>query len=157
MRYVFAKAKGGVLVPADPAAEKFVAGVRIGEGVTVEARKSRNVKFHRKLFSLLHLAFDLWEVPADRLHAGEPVRKDFEKFREDITILAGHYDSVFGVDGSVRLVARSISFANCDEHQFQEVYRGVLDVVWDKVFRQAHFRDKDEVERVVMELMSYGA
>lgn len=156
MRCVFAKAQGGVLIPVDPYAEKLIKSAKLGDGIAVEAKKTRNIKFHRKFFSLLQLAFDMWEPSGDREWKGQPVSKDFERFREDITILAGHYNVSYGVDGSVRLTAKSISFANCDEHEFESVYQSVLDVVWEKVFKVSNFRSRAEVEGVVNQLLAYG-
>lgn len=156
MKCVFAKGHGNTLIPADPAAEDFIRSLKVGGGATVEAKKARNVRFHRKFFSLLQLAFDVWEPEGERIWKDMPVRKDFERFREDITILAGHYDASYGVDGSIKLTAKSISFANCDDVEFERVYSGVLDVVWDKILKEANFRSKEEVESVVCQLMEYG-
>jgi hypothetical protein len=156
MECVFAKAPGGTLVPCDPAAEAFIASLKAGYGVSLSVKKHRNVKHHRKFFTLLGLAFDMWRPSAGLEYKGRPVRRDFERFREDITILAGHYEQVFRLDGSVRLVAKSISFAKCDQLEFDAVYKSVLDVVWDKVLREANFRSEQEVENVVAQLMSYG-
>lgn len=156
MRAVFAKGTGNVLIPADPAAEQFIASLKLGSGAAVETKKVRNVRFHRKFFSLLQLAFDMWEPPGDKTWKGVPIRKDFERFREDITILAGHYDVSYALDGSVKMTAKSISFANCDEFEFEKVYQSVLDVVWDKILRESNFRSKAEVENVVNQLMAYS-
>lgn len=156
MKCIFAKGQGNVLIPADPAAEQFIASLKLGNGASVEAKKARNVKFHRKFFALLQLAFDIWEPPGEKVWKGVPIRKDFERFREDITILSGHYDASYGLDGEVKLTAKSISFANCDEHEFESVYQAVLDVVWEKILREANFRSKAEVENVVNQLMAYS-
>ena len=156
MRAVFAKGQGNVLIPADPAAEQFIASLKLGSGAAVEVKKARNIRFHRKFFSLLQLAFDIWEPTGEKMWKGVPIRKDFERFREDITILAGHYDVSYALDGSVKLTAKSISFANCDEHEFESVYDSVLDVVWEKILREANFRSKAEVESVVNQLMAYS-
>lgn len=156
MRCVFAKGQGNVLIPADPAAEQFLASLKLGNGMAVEAKKARNVKFHRKFFSLLQLAFDIWEPTGEKVWKGIPIRKDFERFREDILILSGHYDVSYGLTGETKLSAKSISFASCDEHEFERIYTAVLDVVWEKILREANFRSKAEVENVVNQLMGYG-
>jgi len=156
MKCVFARGNGKFLIPADDDAVKFVESLKVGDGVVVEAKRHRNLAFHRKFFSLLRLAFDMWEPVGDREINGIPVRKDFERFREDITILAGYYDASYGLDGTVKLRAKSISFANCDQDEFESVYNAVLDVVWDKILKQAKFESKEEVERVVCQLLEYG-
>lgn len=156
MRCIFEKAPGDVLVPVDENAKKLLAGVAFGDGFSVEAKKTRNIKFHRLFFAMLNFAFEMWDPPAEREFRGQPIQKNFERFREDVLILAGHYEAVYSVDGSLKLQAKSIAFANCDELEFRGVYSTVLDVVWDRVFRQAQFRSKDDVETVVRQLLAYG-
>ena len=154
-RAVFQRGPQGTLVPADDAAKALVESLKAGEGLTVEAKRHRNVKFHRKFFSLLRLAFDAWEPAEVRTWRGEPLRKDFDQFRHDILILAGHFDAHYGVDGTAKLVARSVSFANCSESAFRDIYGAVLDVVWDRVLRYGGYDSKDEVENVLNELLAY--
>lgn len=156
MRCIFEKGPGDVLVPVDENAKKLVASSRPGDGFSVEAKKSRNIKFHRLFFALLNFAFDMWDPPEDRQYRGQRIQKNFERFREEVLILAGHFEPVYSLDGSLKLEAKSIAFANCDEHEFKEVYSAVLNVVWDRVFRGANFRSKDEVEEVVRQLLAYG-
>ncbi|MBN3839236.1 DUF1367 family protein [Burkholderia sp. Ac-20349] len=152
---MFQKVRGNLLAPVDPAAEKFLAGLKLGDGANVEVTKGRNVRFHRKFFALLQLAFDVWDPPADRTYKGEPIGKEFESFREDILILAGHCEAHFGIGGAVRLKAKSISFAKCDEYDFNDVYGSVLKVVWDKILRHAKFASEQEVEQVVNQLLAF--
>lgn len=156
MRCVFAKGHGDTLVAADHYAEEFVRSLKFGAGASIEVKRARNVRFHRKFFSLLNLAYDTWEPCGEKLHKGEPISKNFERFREDILILAGHYEASYGVDGSVKLNAKSIAFANCDEDAFKQIYKSVLDVVWDRIFRDAGFRSEAEIENIVSQLMNYG-
>ncbi|HDR9165228.1 TPA: DUF1367 family protein [Burkholderia vietnamiensis] len=151
---MFQKVRGNLLAPVDPAAEKFLAGLKLGDGANVEVTKGRNVRFHRKFFALLQLAFDVWE-PVDQTHRGETIAKEFESFREDILILAGHREAFFGLDGAVKLKAKSISFAKCDEYEFNDVYASVLRVVWDKILRHAQFASEQEVEQVVNQLLAF--
>ena len=155
MKAVFAKGPGDTLIPADDAARNLVASLKPGEGVSVEAKRVRNVAFHRKFFALLRLAFDAWEPEEPRTWRGEALRKDFDSFRRDILVLSGHFDAHYGVDGSVSLEARSVSFAKCDEAEFAEVYSGVLDVLWSRVLGSAGYDSPEHVEEVVMELLRY--
>uniref|UniRef100_UPI00057C01E0 DUF1367 family protein n=1 Tax=Shigella boydii TaxID=621 RepID=UPI00057C01E0 len=52
--------------------------------------------------------------------------KSFEAFREWVTIQAGFYTEHIYPDGSRGRRAKSISFANMDETEFQQVYKSVL-------------------------------
>lgn len=155
MKATFVKVRGNLLSPADPYAEKLVRETKVGDGIWVEAKRQRNIKFHRRFFALLTMAFDLWQPPGDKTFNGRPVEKHFERFREEVLILAGHYDAHYAMDGSVKLSARSISFAKCDEHEFNDVYQAVLGVVWNRILAEAGFRSEHEVEQVVSQLLAF--
>lgn len=149
------KAPGGVLAPADEVAIELIARLKTGQGVKMTFRRMRNIKFHRKAFSLLRLAFDHWNPPALE-YKGVPVERDFDRFRRDLLILAGHYTAVTNLRGEVRLEAKSISFGNLDEDAFAKIYQAILTVVWNRVLRQAGYTDPAHVEAVVDELMRYA-
>ncbi len=157
-RAVFAKAPNGQLVPADDVAEQLLASIRPGQGISVEARKARNIRFHRKFFALLRLAYDHWEAFSEGVEwKGRRVRPSFEQFREDVLILAGYYDAYYTIHGSVRLRARSISFANCDEHEFNQVYQAVFDVLWDRVFSRIDgYRSHGDVEAAIEQFLAFS-
>jgi hypothetical protein len=162
MKAVFMRVKGNNLVPVDPYAEQMLARCKIGEGLTVEATKTRNIRFHRKFFALLNLAFSMWDPYEDYIdhETGEiivtPSFKDFDSFREEVLIMAGHCDQVFSLNGkSFKLRAKSISFAKCDEYEFERVYRNVLTVIWNRLLRDKQFDSPEAVDAVVMQLMGY--
>ena len=139
----------------DDEARELINKLTVGKGVKVEVVRARNPKFHRLLFALLKLAFDLWE-PEVKQYKGEIVQKEFKRFWKDIIILSGHYTTTINIRGEVRLEAKSISFANMDETEFSEVYKSVLDVVWRKVLKDfAGYATKDDVDRVVQDLVRF--
>ncbi|ENR0077794.1 DUF1367 family protein, partial [Shigella sonnei] len=73
--------------------------------------------------------------------------KSFEAFREWVTIQAGFYTEHFYPDGSRGRRAKSIAFANMDETEFQQVYKSVLNVLWNWIlFRK--FSSPEQVENV---------
>ncbi|RMD61674.1 DUF1367 family protein [Candidatus Parcubacteria bacterium] len=155
---VFAKAPNGQLVPADDAAEQLLDSIRPGQGISVEARKARNIRFHRKFFALLRLAYDHWQEISDGIEwKGRKVRPTFEQFREDVLILAGYYNAYYTLHGSVRLRARSISFANCDEREFERIYRAVFDVLWERVFSViGGYGTEADVEAAVEQFLAFS-
>lgn len=65
------------------------------------------------------------------------VDKSREAFREWVTIEAGHFHLVRTPDG-VRKEAKSISWANMDDSQFEPLYRDVFNACWRLVL-SAHF------------------
>lgn len=155
MKGVFQKRPDGSLVPADDLAEKILTSIKVGEGLSLEAKKARNVRFHRKFFVLLNLAFEVWEPDPCSRYAALGVRKEFEKFRKDIVVLAGHFIETWSLDGELTLEAKSISFANMDELEFREVYSSVLSVVWSRIMRHANYESEADVDRVVNELLRF--
>lgn len=153
--YVFYR-NGDALMPADEQAKALVDSLAQGQGVTVSVRRSRNLAYHRRFFALLRLAFDYWEPGDAFMFRGQKVAKDFERFREEVLILAGHYRPVFRIDGSVRLEAKSISFSSMDETEFRSVYRSVFDVLWNRILSTvARFSSREEVEYVVDQMLGF--
>lgn len=153
MRLLMTKANQA-LMPFDEPSREALAKLKAGQGVLVEVKRARNVQFLRKFFALLNLAYDLWET-VEKEYRGEPVRKNFERFRKDITILAGHYEPVFDINGQIRLVAKPINFADCTEEEFEQVYKGVLDVVWRRILKNADYKTPEDVDRAVNQLLGF--
>jgi len=152
---VLVKTPNGALAPADESARALMDKIKAGQGVRATVRRVRNVKFHRKAFALFKLAFDAWKPVSPLEYKGLPVAKDFDRFRKDMTILAGFYKPVYNVRGELRLEAESLSFASMDEERFEQVFRAVLTVVWERVLKSVGYASEDEVERVVNELLRF--
>lgn len=154
VKAMFERVRGNLLRPVDPAAERLVESLKMGQGVCLEAKRAANVRFHRKLFALMNLAFELWE-PQAREVRGQQVSKNFESFRKDLVVLAGFYDAHFSPDGSVRFEPHSLSFKACEDDKRQMVYKAILGVVWEKILRGANFASPEEVDAVVNQLLSF--
>lgn len=125
-----------------------------GELCEIDVKLPRNSKYHRKYFALLTLGFEHWD--AGRKHKsykGVEVQKNFDRFREDITVLAGYYDQVFGIDGKMKLVAKSISFGSMQQDEFEQLYSATINVLLDKVFTK--YARRAEVEEVIEQLMRF--
>lgn len=154
---VLVKTPGGALAPVDEESRALVDRLKTGQGVRASIKRARNVRFHRKAFALFKLAFDSWEPETPQSYKGEAVSKDFDRFRKDMTILAGFYRAVYNARGEVRLEAESLSFANMDEGRFEKVFRAVLTVVWNRVLRNFGYETEGDVERVIEELMRFDS
>lgn len=151
---VLTRTPSGALAPADGPSAEFVGKLKIGAGLRGEFKRQRNPRFHRKAMALLTLAFDAWDTPALE-YKGQPVAKDFDRFRKDLTIIAGHYEAVTNLRGEVRLEAKSLSFANMGEDEFSMVYAAILAVVWDRVLKAKGYKSASEVDRIVEELLRF--
>jgi hypothetical protein len=153
---VLTKTPTGALVPADGPSAEFIQKLKIGAGLRGEFKRQRNIRFHRKMFALFNFAFDMWGAP-ELEYKGHPVAKSLDRFRRDLTILAGHYEAVTNLRGEVRLEAKSLSFSNMDEAEFETVYSSILKVVWERVLRAHGYGSAAEVDRIVEELLRFEA
>lgn len=125
-----------------------------GEIVNVEMVIPRNPRFHRKFFALLQVGFEAWEPGRKhKSHKGQPITKNFEQFREDITILAGYYEQTFDLAGRMRLRAKSISFSSMDDAEFEVVYSAVADTLLEKVLTT--YAGRDDLDEVVDKVIGF--
>ena len=156
MRVEMLKTPNGALMPASEEAGAMLRKIKTGTPVFVEIKHIRNYRFMKKMFALFKLAFDVWQ-PEGQEWAGQKVEKELERFRKDLTILAGFGRPVFNLRGEVRMEAESLSFANMTEDRFEAVYKAVLNKVWSHILRRAGYADTETVDRVVEELLRFEA
>ena len=130
-------ASHGILVPADEQSAMFVGKLIKNDVITSNFVKPRNYRFHKKWFALVKFAYDHWKPSnlEESRWKGVIPEKHFETFREDITILCGAYVSTFRVDGSIRIKAKSISFAKMDEEEFNELFNATKSVVLKHILK----------------------
>lgn len=125
-----------------------------GEITWFETIIPRNGQFHKKFFVLLEVGFDAWEPDrVRRSYRGKPILKNFDLFREEVTILAGYYEQTFDLRGRMRLRALSISFANMEEPDFERLYSAVIDVLLREVCK--NYKNRSEIDAVVNEIMLF--
>ena len=142
------------LAPADMMAEEFLRKKKLGSVLSAEIRQVRNYEFHKKWFALLNIGYENWE-PKDVIWPHSVPEKNFDRFRADIIILCGFYDSVFRLDGSVRIEPKSISFAKMTEETFQDLYNKTIDVLMKHVYNNSNI-DADELEGIVQKYLDFA-
>ena len=130
----------------------------------VKISQIRNVGHHRKYFALLNHAFECWEPPAlshDDMQRAcrleimpDEIEKNFERFRKDIAVLAGFFETVIRVNGDMVFEPKSISFAKMDQDEFEKLYDKTIDVIVKHVLRNY---DGDELRRVVDQIMEFDS
>jgi hypothetical protein len=131
-----------------------VKSLEAGEILIFTFKKLRNYKYHKKFFALLNFAYEMWQPERQhKTYKGEPVSKNFERFRKDVTIQAGFYEQTFDLDGNMQLEALSISFAKMDDLQFEQVYNAVATVILEKVL--LNYKDRAELDDVMNEMMGF--
>ena len=92
--------------------------IKPNEFIECEIKKKRNIKFHRKFFALIDLVYQ-----------NQSTYINSEDLRADLIITAGYYTTYINIEGNVVKKADSISFAQMDEHSFNEFYSKIIDVI----------------------------
>jgi hypothetical protein len=149
---VLSKAGNGVLIPLDQQSHDFINKLKSGVGLSVSVKRHNNPAFHRKLFALFNLAFEAWE-PDTKEYNGEKVSKNFDQFRNDITVLAGFYEASVNFKNEVRLTAKSLNFSAMEQDEREKLYSAVLDVVLQRVLTRY---TKDDLENVINQLLGFA-
>lgn len=153
MKAHFVKTSHG-LIPNSSESETWYNKIKIGAIVSVNASVMRNYKFHKKLFALLNLSFSYWEPGEISSEYGVPI-KNFDRFRKDLTILAGYYHTEIRLDGSVRVVADSISFSKMDNETFDKIYNSILTIAIEKI-SVLNTMTRDEVNNLVDKFLEFA-
>ena len=77
------------LVPDDDIGRSYLKKIKAGDSILVTLKKPRNIKFHRKYFALLNLAFE----NQDRY-------EHFEALRKEVIMRAGFWEEHVHVTGT---------------------------------------------------------
>lgn len=143
----------GCLVADSPEDAEHLSKFKFGEVIRAEVTRPRNYRFHRKFFALLNHAYSCWEQEDVDTKHGKAL-KSFDRFRKDLTILAGYYEQEVRLDGSIRTEAKSISFAEMDEEEFGKLYDAMISVILKHVLTNY---TRDDIDRVVDETLRFAA
>ena len=127
------KNAGGVFVPALEHDLPRLARFQNGGQYTVELKTTRNPHFHRKVFAFFNFCFSHWcGTRAGLEHMDES--SQFDRFRKDLTILAGFYEQTVRLNGEVRTEAKSLAYGNMDDEEFQRCYGALINAAIKHVF-----------------------
>jgi len=151
MKIYLTKTQSG-FVPSDIETEEWAKKIKYGAVISSDFKKVRNPAFHRKYMALLTVAFDNWTPGEVDPKHGVP-EKNFDRFRKDVAILSGFYHNVVRLDGTVRVEADSISFANMTEEIFAELYNQSINVLLKRVYKSE--LSKEELDNIVNNYMSF--
>lgn len=108
----------GRLEAADPDTVEYLKGLSVGELVKARVTKPRHGAFHRKVMSLLQLAYE-----------NQDQFDNFDDFRKSVTIEAGYYRDRKMFDGTIMLEAKSLSYAAMCELEFQKFFNDAFNVI----------------------------
>lgn len=114
----------------------------------VKKLKPRNAKFFRKYFAMLNFAYDHFEPEAIETKYGTP-EKSRERFRKDLTVLAGYYNPTYKIDGTLILEAKSIAWNNMEEEEFKAFYTATFNAIAKHIFSHYSADQLKEVEQAL--------
>lgn len=135
--------KLGALYPADERAETLIRRLKLGEMVSVEIKRPRNVHFHAKLFAMLHIVL-----------VNQEAYKSMDDLLEICKLRTGHCHTVLTKFGEVK-ITDSISWAKMDETEFADFYDRACAWVVSEVIPGLERGNLDEEVRA--ELLGFGA
>ena len=150
------KTSSGVLAPASEEDAEKLKRFKVGSVVRGKFAQMRNYLFFRKWWALITFAFDQWSDTAEMpTYKGQRVQPVINRFRKDVTILAGYCHPVADVNGGVHLEADSISFANMEEEDFEKLYSKTIDVVLQKILVGRGYTE-EQLRNLIEQTMAFS-
>jgi hypothetical protein len=146
MEILLIKTPSGFM-PADDEAQEQCKKFRLGSLARLDVVQMRNGAFFRKWWALVKLGYDHFVDTCEmQEYKGHPIKPEFDRFRKDVTILAGFYRPVWNVNGEMRIEPESLAWANMTEERFAKLYDATIDVLLKKVFNGKRMRAWTEEE-----------
>ena len=144
MELALIKSPAGYLVPMTEEEAEKLKRFKAGSVIRADFSEMRNGRFFRKWWVLAQFAFDVWsETTPEREYKGVRVLPDFERFRGDLTIMAGFYRPVFAANGEIRLEPESLKWSRMDEERFEKLYSATINVILQKLLPKGRYSEED--------------
>ena len=127
--------------------------------IQVQWRQVRNGAFFRKWWALVDLAYGYWAEGAQTLqYKGDPVQPSFDRFRKDLTILAGYYHAVVNLKGEVRIEPDSLRWHAMTEDTFTQLYDDTIRVLLARVFngRICPLWSEEQLRHVATQILEFA-
>lgn len=133
MQIDLVKHPGGVFSPANETDLERLQRFKNGETYVAEIKLTRNPAFHRKVMAFFGFCFAHWCANRAGIeHMDE--HSQFDRFRKDLTILAGFYVQTVRLNGEIRTEAESLAYASMDQEKFERVYKALINAAIKHVF-----------------------
>ena len=145
MQIDLVKHPGGVFSPANETDLERLQRFKSGETYTAEIKLTRNPSHHRKVFAFFNFCFSNWCANRAGLESMDEASQ-FDRFRKDLTILAGFYVQTVRLNGDIRTEAESLAYANMDQERFERVYSALINAAIKHVF--AGTRDQNTLNQL---------
>jgi len=137
------KQPGGMFSPLNDMEQEKTIKFKTFESYEINVKLSRNPAFLRKTMVFFHFCFNYWN--GDNVHKYCSETEQFDRFRKDLTILAGFYIQSVRLDGSIRTEAESLAFANMTEERFQECYLALIRAALKHIFHSADVNTENQL------------
>lgn len=138
-KYQMMKLPGGILSPLNDEEAERLESFQNGEQYEIEIKRQRNPAFHRKVFAFFNFCFDCWSGSHSDWEFQDPTAQ-FDTFRKHLTVMAGFYVQTWNLKGQVRIEAKSLSYANMEQDEFEQAYKALINAAIKHVFNNT----KDE-------------
>ena len=153
MSTIYMRRIGNALVPDGDEEVEKIKRFKVGKVIKCEVAEMRNGQFHRKYWSLVNTAFDMWSANAiPRQHNGMDVRLCKEVFQKDLMLLTNYCSPVAHI-GGLGYMADSISFAKMTQETFEKLYSDTIDVILQKVLPGL---DEDDLNEAMERTLAYA-
>jgi len=139
---IYLKKQGCYLIPDNSDEQEKIALWANGDLIKCTTHKMRNPKFHRLVFAFLNFIFQNQE----RYETLDDLLIEFK-------LRSGYYNEHITTKGVIVYVPKSISFENCDELQFRELYNKWIDIAIKYFVPKM---TKLEVERAVELILNFS-
>lgn len=137
------KQPGGMFSPFNDMEQEKTTKFKTFETYEIDIKLSRNPKFLRKVMVFFTFCFAHWN--GDKVHNFCSETEQFNRFRKDLTILAGFYIQSERIDGTLRTEAESLSFASMSEERFQECYLALITAALKYIFHNADVNTENKL------------
>lgn len=108
----------GQIFPSTENDAEYFRKKKYGSVLSAKFKEPRNGKFHRLYFALLNVAF-----------GNQDKYDNFEDFRVECQLRAGHYKEHITLKGKTVYVPMSIAYDKLDNEEFKELYQKALNVI----------------------------
>jgi len=152
---IYVRKVNNILMPSDIAQAELLDGLKPNSDYKAILTQPRNPLFHRKAFALSNIGFNAWIPPDDRQYKGRSIAKNFDSFRDELTIRAGFFDPVWKIGGEMRLKPHSWSWGETDQEKFERMYSGFIDVILRDVLSSKLYTQQ-ELERQVELVLGFS-
>ncbi|WP_172606638.1 DUF1367 family protein [Pantoea coffeiphila] len=133
MKVEMIKLPGGSLHPVNERELERMTRFANGTQHSVDIKLARNPSFHRKVFAFFNFCFEYWCAENSGLAFLDEAAQ-FDTFRRQLTVLAGYYVKTYKFDGSVRIEAKSLSYGDMDQDEFEQCYSALINAAIKHLF-----------------------